>query len=302
MKIKKLMAFVLATGLLMSSMTVFAGNYADEENHSIEEENGKNVYTGTSEPKVSDYDDIDTLNEGDKWVNGDETKVWNGSEWTTPTEPTPENPSDDPVIPEGPSSEGGSSASSSASASGSAAAADVVEYAVGQPTVLTQADIIAIVTHAETLALQRAAKDAGFPNEAEMQRAAALNMSAGEYLNNAVVTTPGIANTIPVAQGGGIIINGVVTNATATITKVNASFVNSARASVEGTLLNVVDVSFPATEATINFYMPGVMADANIAAVQYTGGTWTDVEVVEVRADHVVLNLKQNGKVAFVAK
>ena len=48
--------------------------------------------------------------------------------------------------------------------------------------------------------------------------------------------------------------------------------------------------------------MPGVAADAQITALQYTDGVWTDVEVKEIREDHVVLNLKKNGKVAFIAK
>ena len=67
-------------------------------------------------------------------------------------------------------------------------------------------------------------------------------------------------------------------------------------------MLNVVDVSYPAVEATINFYMPGVAEGANIVALQYEDGVWTNVDVAEVRADHVVLNMKGNGVVAFVAK
>ena len=127
-------------------------------------------------------------------------------------------------------------------------------------------------------------------------------MSAGEYYNNAVTETFGIEEATPVAQGGNLVVDGVVTNMTATISKVDVAFVDSVRAAQEGTVLNVVDVRFPAKAATINFYMPGVAADANIVALQYVDGAWVEVEVVEVRADHVVLNLKQNGKVAFIAK
>lgn len=171
-----------------------------------------------------------------------------------------------------------------------------------EPAGLTLEEIKGIVMQAETVALQATARDEGFADIADMQTAAAKNMSAGEYYNNAVVETPGIEEATPVAQGSGIIINGVVTNAMATISKVDVAFVDSVRASVEGTVLNVVDVQFPAVEATINFYMPGVTADADIVAVQYVDGAWVDVEVAEVRADHVVLNLKQNGKVAFLTK
>lgn len=171
-----------------------------------------------------------------------------------------------------------------------------------EPAALTLEEIQGIIMQAETVALQATARDEGFADIADMQTAAAKNMSAGEYYNNAVVETPGIEEATPVAQGSGIIINGVVTNAMATISKVDVAFVDSVRASVEGTVLNVVDVQFPAVEATINFYMPGVAADTDIVAVQYVDGTWVDVEVAEVRADHVVLNLKQNGKVAFLTK
>ena len=153
-----------------------------------------------------------------------------------------------------------------------------------------------IVSHAQSVALQAAALDTGFANMAEMQ------IAAGEYYNNAVVETPGIEEATPVAQGGNLVVNGVVTNMTAIVNKVDIAFVDSVRAVADGTVLNVVDIWFPASEADINFYMPGVAADAQITALQYTDGVWTDVEVKEIREDHVVLNLKKNGKVAFIAK
>ena len=171
-----------------------------------------------------------------------------------------------------------------------------------QSTSAVTEQVIKAAEYAAAVTFQAAAKEAGFANVVAMQNAAAKNMTAGEYYNNAVVETPGIEEATPVAQGGGIIINGVVTNAMATISKVDKAFVDSVSASVEGTVLNVVDVQFPALEATINFYMPGVTAADSITAVQYVNGAWIEVEVVEVRADHVVLNLKQNGKVAFLTK
>ena len=126
--------------------------------------------------------------------------------------------------------------------------------------------------------------------------------SAGEYYNNAVTDTPGIENTIPVAQGGNLIVDGVVTGMTATISKVDGVSLDEISRVQPGRILNVVSVSFPATEATINFYMPGVEAGANIVALQYIDDQWVDVPVVEVRADHVVLGAVKNGKVAFVLK
>lgn len=65
-------------------------------------------------------------------------------------------------------------------------------------------------------------------------------------------------------------------------------------------MLNVVKVNYPATEAVITFYMSGLQAGDVIMAAQYEDGLWTDVEVMEVRADHVTLSLKGSGVVAFL--
>lgn len=154
----------------------------------------------------------------------------------------------------------------------------------------------------EAVRLEGEAEEQGFVNAAQMQDAKAAGKDAAEYYNNAVVTTSGIENAVPVAQGGKLIIDGQETNASATISKVSSIYVDSIRAAKEGTLLNVVDVQFPAKEAIVNFYMPGIAAGDAIAAAQYVDGAWTDVEVVEVRADHVVLHLKSNGVVAFLSK
>ena len=70
-----------------------------------------------------------------------------------------------------------------------------------------------------------------------------------------------------------------------------------------GTLLNVVKVSFPGVNyhtATINFYLKGLANGAKVVVKQLVNGVWVDVEVVEVREDHVVLNLTSAGAVAFV--
>ena len=118
-----------------------------------------------------------------------------------------------------------------------------------------------------------------------------------------MTSTPGIENAITVGQGGNLVVNGVQTNMSATISKVtNRAYVDSVRVEQEGTVLNVVDVQYPAVEATINFYMPSVTDEMEIVALQYNAGVWVNVEVAEVRADHVVLNMKGNGVVAFIAK
>ena len=156
---------------------------------------------------------------------------------------------------------------------------------------------------AEAKAAAQMAQEAsrlGFQNMVDMQLAQAAGKSAGEYYNNAVINTEGIEGEVPVAQGGGLIIDGKETNATAMISKVSSFYVNSVRAAREGTVLNVVKVTFPAKAAVVNFYMPGVVQGDAVTAAQYVDGAWTDVEVTEVRNDHVVLNLQNNGVVAFL--
>lgn len=152
----------------------------------------------------------------------------------------------------------------------------------------------------EAVRLEKEAAENGFVNGAQMQDAKAKGKSADEYYNNAVVDTPGIENPVSVSQGGKLVVDGKITNMTATIEKVPSVYVDSIRAARQGTLLNVVKVNYPATEAVITFYMPGVQAGDLIMAAQYEDGLWTDVEVTEVRADHVTLSLKGNGVVAFL--
>lgn len=146
------------------------------------------------------------------------------------------------------------------------------------------------------------ASEKGFADMNDLLKAKAMNKSADEYYNNAVVNTPGIENAVTVAQGGRLIVDGKETNMTAVIDKVDKAYVDSVRKAVEGTVLNVVKVTFPAKEATVNFYMPGVKADDKITAVQWVDGEWIEIAIAEVRADHVILNMTQNGVVAFIRK
>ena len=274
-KARKYLAFILAMGLMMSSMTVFAAETADESTSS------ESTTEDSSDEEVSDWYSynngtgiVNTSGstwyyfgsepgansgqiKGDYWYNPktDEWKQYNGTAWVTE----------------------------------------------GYREV-TEEEYQAMVERAAADAYQAEAEAEGFTDVAQMQYAQAAHKNAGEYYNNAVVTTPGIEIATPVAQGGKLVIDGKVTNATATISKVTVAYVDSVRAAQEGRVLNVVDVSYPAVEATINFYMPGVAEGANIVALQYEDGVWTNVGVAEVRADHVVLNMKGNGVVAFVAK
>lgn len=160
---------------------------------------------------------------------------------------------------------------------------------------------------AQAVVASTVAAPEGFANASEAQAAADRGgLSAGEYRNNAVTSAPGVSNATPIAQGGKIMINGVATNLTATLSRVNKNVASDAKAqaaALAGNLLNVVKVDFPGANykvATINFYLKGLEAGKKVVAKQYVNGAWVDVEIVEIRADHVVLNLTNSGAVAFV--
>lgn len=295
--LRKCIAFALAIGLMVSAMTVFADNeysykevdmetadsaYINSYDYSnggfmVKSPGGITSYYGLVPPTNANTDDFwlampnwDCYNfDGTYWVNEETKSIW---------------------VEDSPSA---FNASASASVSAEAEA----------DTALTPEDIAAIQSRAEAEAVQHAASDEGFEDVGDMFRAAEKGMSAGEFYNNVVVSTPGIENAMTVGQGGNLVVNGKVTNMSATISKVtNRAYVDSVRIEQEGTVLNVVDVSYPAVEATINFYTPGITDGMEIVALQYNAGTWVNVEVAEVRADHVVLNMKGNGVVAFIAK
>lgn len=300
---RKLGALVLVMGLAMASMTVCADNakykYADctqggtasEGEGSVTKYGDNNhSYEGEKDPSDSNASELPqsiTVQDGDLWTNTSEQQdyIRESGSWVKQEHELGD-------------SFGGSS-STSTSKSGSREEKALREAAQKEAAEKRAAEVIA---RAEAIALHAEAAEEGFADVADLQFAAEKNMSAGEYYNNAVTETAGIEEATPVAQGGSLVVDGVVTNMTAMISKVDVAFVNSVRAAQEGTVLNVVDVRFPAKAATINFYMPGVAADANIVALQYVDGAWVNVEITEVRADHVVLNLKQNGRVAFIAK
>lgn len=276
-KTKKYLAFALATGLMLSSMTVFAEEAAPNSETPAADSAGisnQSQYSGGTVIDAGDYKQYegsmpgsaDNVAIGDYWWDPSSStmKQWDGSAWTAT----------------------GCDSSSSASSTSQS----------------SETDRISAERAKEGAQIQAEAEADGFVTAAQMQYAKEAGKSAGEFFNNAVVTTPGIENATPVAQGGKLVINGKVTNATASISKVSVAFADSAKSVTDGTVLNVVDVWFPSVEATINFYMPGVTDGASITALQYENGTWVNVEVAEVRADHVTLNLKGNGVVAFIAK
>lgn len=311
-KMKKYLAFALAMGLLLSSMTVMAeeakqgdDDYVGALRTSTPSEmqpyyeflglsipDGKTqltIYWGLENPGNKDNRDHD-FTAGDIWFKSTYTRrVWpaylyDGSQWIEVTPPSSSG------------SKGSSKSKSRAlSSEEKAAIAAEKEREEKEKAALEQAS-------RESVRLEAEAAENGFENAAQMQSAKAADKSAGEYYNNAVLDTPGIEEATPVAQGGSLIVDGEVTNMTASVSKAPAGYVDSVRAAQEGTVLNVVDVQFPAAEAVVNFYMPGVAEGADIAAAQYVSGAWVDVEVIEVRADHVVLDLKGSGIVAFLKK
>lgn len=135
--------------------------------------------------------------------------------------------------------------------------------------------------------------------------AAEVNMTVGEYNNNAVVSTPGLSaeDTLPVAQGGKVIVNGVTTNMTVILRKVDAATVKSAKAAATGKIVNLVNAKLPVAKGnmvTVNFYVKGLLGTENITVYQLIDGTWTPVTVKEIRVDHIVLDLTQSGPVMFV--
>ena len=135
--------------------------------------------------------------------------------------------------------------------------------------------------------------------------AAEVNMTVGEYNNNAVVSTPGLSaeDTLPVGQGGKVIVNGVTTNMTVILRKVDSATVKSAKAAATGKIVNIVNAKLPVAKGntvTVNFYVKGLLGTENVTVYQLIDGTWTPVTVKEIRADHIVLDLTQSGPVMFV--
>ena len=128
-----------------------------------------------------------------------------------------------------------------------------------------------------------------------------------EYTANAITGIWAMDKVVPVAQGGDVILDGKQTNVTFVLQKPELSRVYSAKdyaKSVGGTVLNVVKIGTHVGfgTANVNFYMPGITGTENIHVLQYTDGTWTDLNVTEIRADHVVADLTSMGTFAFIVE
>ena len=135
----------------------------------------------------------------------------------------------------------------------------------------------------------------------------------GEYMNNAVTGIWAMDKVITVAQCGAVMVDGVKTNLTLSVLKPELRRVytiKDAAAAMGGTVLNVVKVGIPAElrfeTANVNFYTPGIVDGQNVKVFQYAysegdDDIWNELNVTEVREDHVVVDIPNNGGViAFV--
>lgn len=138
------------------------------------------------------------------------------------------------------------------------------------------------------------------------EAAAAEGKTVGEYMNNAVVTVPGLDYAVPVGQGGHVIINGAASNQVFAVLKPTLTSVHSAKmfaTSLGGKVLNVVRINASVKgfrTARVNFYMNGVTAGQNIKVFQFSNGQWLEVDVAEIREDHVVVDMTSLGTLAFI--
>ena len=127
--------------------------------------------------------------------------------------------------------------------------------------------------------------------------ASSSGMSVQEYLNNTIITTPGLDNATPFGQGEGIILDGKKTNVICTLSHASVTVVNSAKEFAQkkgGKVLNVVGMSAPGidyTEAQIPLHVKGVTVDQQIEASLYDSntGSWT-VLPTHITLDHVTLD------------
>lgn len=149
--------------------------------------------------------------------------------------------------------------------------------------------------------------EAGAISTAVVAAAEAEGKTVGEYMNNAVVSVPGLENVTPLGQGGHVIINGAPSNQVFSVLKPAYANVTSAKAfaaGLGGRVLNVAQIKASVSgfnTATVNFYMKGVTAGQNIKVYQLVNGQWVELTVAEIRADHVVVDMTSLGTLAFIA-
>ena len=136
--------------------------------------------------------------------------------------------------------------------------------------------------------------------EAIAAAAASENMTVEEYVNNTVVSAPGVEDAVPMGVPSGGIVNGVKTNYSIVITK--ASKAVAAEAAQFGKVLNVFGVkNTPAGTVQITVYSSKIKAGQKLAAYQKVDGKWVKL-VSSVRAEHIDVVLVGRGPLAIVAE
>lgn len=134
---------------------------------------------------------------------------------------------------------------------------------------------------------------------ATVAAAASETKTVEEYVNNSIASTPGIETKTVVAQGGKTIINGVPTNLTFALQKVDKATATYAKSL--GNVLTVFNMKAPVKfkEALVPIYAKGVVAGQTITVYQLQNGVWVKVPAT-VRADHVDVALTMAGPIVFV--
>ena len=136
--------------------------------------------------------------------------------------------------------------------------------------------------------------------------AADENKTVGEYMNNAVTEVPGLDEVLPLGQGGHVIINGVPSNQTFSVLKPARNEVDSAKkhaSSLSGKVLNVAQIKASINSfktAQVNFYLKGIKTGQNVKVYQLVDGVWVELNITEVRDDHVVVDMTSLGTLAFI--
>ncbi len=138
--------------------------------------------------------------------------------------------------------------------------------------------------------------------------AAAVGKTPAEYVNNAIVSTPGLegVKTMPMGQGGNITVNGVKSRHAFIINKVTRPVAAQALAQAQAQgaqLLNVCftsSINMPAfTEAVVPFYMKGLTADSKILVLRKTATGWEPM-IAAARADHIDVVMNQHETLLFL--
>ena len=152
-----------------------------------------------------------------------------------------------------------------------------------------------------------AQEESGFPSHV-VAEAAAVGKTPAEYVNNAIISTPGLEGeqTLPIAQGGHITVNGAVSRRAFILNKVNRSVAQSASAYARargGRLLNVCrtsSINMPTfSQAIVPFYMRGLSAESKVEVLRLTANGWEPV-IAAARLDHVDVLMNQHETLMFV--